>query len=1372
MYLKLTKRIFTLALTVFMFVNMLYPSLEVKVSANDQLNIASWDYTEAVSSPTLPATSGDKKLESQLSLSGGRISTGFSAGSLASTAWDNGADSKYWQLRTSTAGYENVTLSLKSRSSNTGPKDFNVIYSIDGGTEWSAIESFSHVTGQTTLAYYLPQNLVLPEAAWNQPNVLIRVQMATNISLNNGVVAAGGVTNINNVNIYGDALVDESITGAVEAVPGTGEILLGQHIQLTSDTTGATIYYTIDGGAEMIYDQNEMIKVESLPMTLVSYAKAEGLKDSITKSFQFTQARVQNITASPNGGAVLLNSKVSLATRTDGATIKYSFDNVNWETYTGSIALETLPGSIFAYAEKDGMINSAVSEFKYTERENENFNIYFGQLHSHTNNSDGLGSLDEAFDYAKNMSGVDFLAVTDHSNSFDGDLSANINNGSMSTKWQNGINAATKYTDETFIGMYAYEMTWSNGIGHLNTFNTNGFESRNHNDFKQPDALKRYYDRLKTSAGSISQMNHPGATFGDFNDFAHYDSEIDELISLIEVGNGEGAIRSSGYFTSYEYYTRALDKGWHVAPSNNQDNHKAKWGNANTARTVILADTLSEVHVYDALKNRRTYATEDENLKIYYTLNGEVMGTILEDKPTEVNISVDLEDPDGENIGTVYVISNGGKVAAQKKVNSSKETVEFTLPATDSYYYIKVVQEDRDIAVTAPVWIGDVEKAGVSKSTTSTTMPIKDEEFSMSTDFFNNEKEVLTIDKITYSINNEEIHVSTEPFTVGSLDTKGYTFNYTPTRAGKYNVNVTVEAKLGNVAKVYTDVIQLDVADPNMISRVLIDATHYNDYVAGYYANNMGNFTQIANGEGFSVNIEHNEITREMLANTELLVITAPAKKAGNVGGVSYDPQSFTAKFIEMVAEFAANGGSIIVTALASFQDGVGEFTSSEQLNNLLEGMGATTRINKDQAVDDDEKVNNQNFRLAFDDYNMESKFLKGIQPEQKYSFYSGSTVQLDPAAVADGSAFGLVYGHETTYSNDPKTSGTPVIVEKGDVVALAAEKLSGGGHVFVGGTVFISNFEVKAALDNASDLQYSNYNIVLNILEDVVKELPVTKIEDVVNAKDGEMFVVEGFATASTIDGNAFFDSMYIQDETGGINLFPVSGINIKLGQKLRVVGSLSSYEGERQLNVSSFEVIDTNVSLIKPLSLSTKDAMSPLYTGTLLHVEGVITSINYEVDAIESIMIKDASGEEARIFINGYIGYTDATSTPIEEIAVVGNTISVIGLGSVDTVGPRLRVRDRSEITLVETTEVENPTVNPDVEEEGQFPTPELDDPSIDTEEVEGQLPTPELEAEKDAATKPPGTGVSNSVFGFVFVMMISGAAVLLLTKKKEQN
>ncbi|MGM9588056.1 MAG: chitobiase/beta-hexosaminidase C-terminal domain-containing protein, partial [Candidatus Limivicinus sp.] len=56
------------------------------------------------------------------------------------------------------------------------------------------------------------------------------------------------------------------------------------------------------------------------------------------------------------------------------------------------------------------------------------YQLYFGQLHSHTTYSDGSGSLETALDYVKNLpdsANVDFVAFTDHSNYFDSTSAAN-----------------------------------------------------------------------------------------------------------------------------------------------------------------------------------------------------------------------------------------------------------------------------------------------------------------------------------------------------------------------------------------------------------------------------------------------------------------------------------------------------------------------------------------------------------------------------------------------------------------------------------------------------------------------------------------------------------------------------------------------------------------------------------------------------------------------------------------------------------------------------------------------------------------------------------------------------------------------------------
>lgn len=227
--------------------------------------------------------------------------------------------------------------------------------------------------------------------------------------------------------------------------------------------------------------------------------------------------------------------------------------------------------------------------------------------------------------------------------------------------------------------------------------------------------LPAYYQKVGGDPNSINQLNHPGPTFGDFADFGFWTPEADKVVNLVEVGNGEGEVGSSGYFPSYEYYTRALDKGWHVAPSNNQDNHMGGWLTSNEARTVILAPELTRDALYDGIRHKRVYATEDRDLSINYTVNGQIMGSILED-PQSLSFHVEFNDPDsGDNIKSVSIISNGGVVVESKDFSSNTGTWDFQLDPDNSYYYVRIDEADKDVAVTAPVWTGDVVPVGLSK---------------------------------------------------------------------------------------------------------------------------------------------------------------------------------------------------------------------------------------------------------------------------------------------------------------------------------------------------------------------------------------------------------------------------------------------------------------------------------------------------------------------------------------------------------------------------------------------------------------------------------------------------------------------------------
>ena len=91
-----------------------------------------------------------------------------------------------------------------------------------------------------------------------------------------------------------------------------------------------------------------------------------------------------------------------------------------------------------------------------------------------------------------------------------------MGDGSASEDWQLGLATADKYNkDGEFTAIYGYEMTWSGstgGYGHINTFNTPGFETRTNKNMN----LKNYYETLKQFPESLSQLNHPGKTFGNF----------------------------------------------------------------------------------------------------------------------------------------------------------------------------------------------------------------------------------------------------------------------------------------------------------------------------------------------------------------------------------------------------------------------------------------------------------------------------------------------------------------------------------------------------------------------------------------------------------------------------------------------------------------------------------------------------------------------------------------------------------------------------------------------------------------------------------------------------------------------------------------
>ena len=970
------------------------------------------------------------------------------------------------------------------------------------------------------------------------------------------------------------------------------------------------------------------------------------------------------------------------------------------------------------------------------------FQRYFGQLHSHTQYSDGAGSLESALSYVKNLpdtANVDFVAFTDHSNYFDSTSAANpegalydmsLASASSQQTWKSYKDAVAAFNAEnagSMVAMAGFEMTWSGGPGHINTFNTPGIVSRNNSTLnnKTKDAgLQAYYKLLSQSEGAnaLSQFNHPGTTFGNFIDFGYWDAVIDTRMYMVEVGNGEGQIGAGGYYPSYEQYIMALDKGWHVAPTNNQDNHKGRWGNANDARDVVLTDDFTEDGIYEAIRNRRMYATEDKNLELDYTVNGNMMGSII-DVPEKLSFEVSFNDPDRtDSIAKVELVANSGKVAYtwDNAADLAKGSVSVTLDPEYTYYFVRVTEGDGDLAVTAPVWVGESLKLGISKAECGTSTPVTDEELTITTTFFNSEAKPATIKSITYTIGNETIGTVTDAIALAASSTQDVEFKYTPTKARVMTVKITAVIEQDGKEYTFTKDVVLDVLDAGKLVYIGIDASHYNEYVAGNYKDSMGNFGELA--AGYSVRTVMLKTSEELIAacgNAKFkgLILTAPSRRLADA---QTDPRTYSEAELNAIKAFNENGGMVVLAGWSDNYENYPVIQNNPAIkhmaatqNEVLAALGSSLRISDDATYDDVRSAADgvDKWRLYFSAYNMDNPLLKGVEFDaehpfdklytERFSHYGGASIYAvdasgNPTSTMPATVSPVVYGHATTYSVDVDKDGlggaaTPkyTFAENDNrLMVMASEQLEGKGLIVVSGAAFMSNFEVQyQASDNGAEKNYSNYKICQNLLS-MLNQTQIDKISDVQAEKDeGVKYTIEGIVTsnASGYDKDtAFFDCIYVQDNTAGINAFPVAG-NFKIGDKVRITGTTSSYQGERQIAVTKIEKI-ADAEAPAPLDVTAAQVNDGSVLGTLVRVKGTITRVEEAEGKIQTIMVKDAAGNETRIFIDGYI-----TKDKEVQNAVVGNQVEAVGLASYDNtfvlsdgtpVYPRIRIRDRDDV------------------------------------------------------------------------------------------
>lgn len=308
-------------------------------------------------------------------------------------------------------------------------------------------------------------------------------------------------------------------------------------------------------------------------------------------------------------------------------------------------------------------------------------------------------------------SGYDFYFVTDHSQE-----EAFFPDKHNNTAWALATKQSETATGENFSAIMGVEHSENDSYNtrvHLNVIGPSSYV----NALRPGVDLPYFYNWLNENSVNehtgnpiVVQLNHP--VKNQFNDFVYRDENMSDIITLIEVING-----NKNHYTGF---VEALDNGWKVSPTAGHDNHTFNTISTEQSRTFILAEKNTPKDLLSAMRKRRTYASWDKNLECRYTVNDSLMGsTIIESKTYALNIYIN--DPDTadetDRISKIEVITAKGKIVRSIEPNSLKHknywNISLRKKEVNNYLFIRVwdnAMDDTELpepcAWLSPVWMG------------------------------------------------------------------------------------------------------------------------------------------------------------------------------------------------------------------------------------------------------------------------------------------------------------------------------------------------------------------------------------------------------------------------------------------------------------------------------------------------------------------------------------------------------------------------------------------------------------------------------------------------------------------------------------------
>lgn len=335
-------------------------------------------------------------------------------------------------------------------------------------------------------------------------------------------------------------------------------------------------------------------------------------------------------------------------------------------------------------------------------------NLYYGNLHEHSDvsvcNRPGDQTAEESYQHMRDIARHDFACVTDHDYNFNEYL------------WYYAAKLARIEDDPgrflTFLGeewtssIEEYDSKHPYGFyGHRNLILGDCYFPRWWNSRNRQTPAEVWEDLRRMKADFI-HIPHQLADTGNVpTDWSFTDEQAQPVAEIFQTrgsyeyrGAPREAERSTpaGWFLQ-DAWARGIVIGVIASPD-----HGGGYGKA-----CVFAPDLSRRSILAALRARRSYGTTAAKIFLDVRVDGHLMGEKLSELPGR-QVTVEIKTSCPADIDRIEVFRNNRIVSCSRPEGREAELrfVDRQPLDTRSYYYVRVIQKDTEIAWSSPVWFG------------------------------------------------------------------------------------------------------------------------------------------------------------------------------------------------------------------------------------------------------------------------------------------------------------------------------------------------------------------------------------------------------------------------------------------------------------------------------------------------------------------------------------------------------------------------------------------------------------------------------------------------------------------------------------------